>query len=59
MSPLLELTAQANGHVTSSQATKAGIPRRKLAEAVAVGKLVRIAAARAQTTCSTWGSASL
>ncbi len=42
MSPLLELAAQSNGYVTSSQATKAGIPRRKLTEAVAAGELVQI-----------------
>ncbi len=42
MSPLLELVSQAGGYVTSSQATEAGIPRRKLTKAVASGKLVKL-----------------
>ncbi|MDO4848150.1 MAG: type IV toxin-antitoxin system AbiEi family antitoxin domain-containing protein [Coriobacteriia bacterium] len=42
MDAVLELASQNNGYVTSSCATKAGIPRRKLAEAVAAGSLVQI-----------------
>ena len=35
MSPLLEIASQANGYITSSHATKAGIPRRELTEPTA------------------------
>ncbi len=42
MSPLLEIASLSNGYVTSSRATKAGIPHRKLTEAVAAGDLVQI-----------------
>ncbi len=42
MTLLLELASKNNGYVTSSQATRAGIPRRKLTEAVAAGDLVQI-----------------
>ena len=38
-----EMAKSGNGYVTASQATEAGIPRRKLAEAVSRGDLVRVA----------------
>lgn len=39
---LTEMAASFNGYVTASQATAAGIPRRKLSEAVAAGTLVQV-----------------
>lgn len=39
---LVEIARGHNGYVTASQATSAGIPRRKLAEAVGRGDLVQI-----------------
>ncbi len=42
MTPLLEMASQSNGYVTPSRAAKAGIPRRKLTEAVKAGELVQI-----------------
>ena len=42
MATLLEMASAFNGYITSSAATKAGIPRRKLSEAVAAGDLVQI-----------------
>ncbi len=42
MTPLLELAERAGGYVTPARATQAGIPRRKLAEAVAAGDLVQV-----------------
>lgn len=42
MSPLLELATQTKGYITAGQTTAAGIPRRKLTEAVAAGELVQI-----------------
>lgn len=37
-----DIAAEGNGYVSSAQATAAGIPRRRLAEAVASGELVRV-----------------
>ena len=42
MTPLLEMASLSNGYVTATQATTAGIPRRKLAAAAAAGELVQI-----------------
>ncbi len=42
MPTLAEIASETNGYVTSSQADKLGIPRRKFAEAVAADELVRI-----------------
>ena len=42
MTSLLEMASLSNGYVTPSTATKAGIPRRKLAEAVEAGELVQV-----------------
>ncbi len=42
MKPLLKMASLSNGYVTPSRATRAGIPRRKLAEAVAAGELVQV-----------------
>ncbi|EPD31568.1 type IV toxin-antitoxin system AbiEi family antitoxin domain-containing protein [Gleimia europaea] len=42
MSTVLDIAKQCNGYVTSSQATKAGIPRRKLTEAVSTRDLIRV-----------------
>ena len=42
MPTLLELASEANGYVTSCQATASGIPRREIAKAVAKGRLVQI-----------------
>ena len=39
---LMDIAASRNGYVTSSQVTDAGIPRRKLAEAVRTGELVQV-----------------
>ena len=39
---LIEITKNQNGYVSASQATAAGIPRRKLAEAVERGDLVQV-----------------
>ena len=39
---LIEIAESNNGYVTASQATDAGIPRRKLAEAVRTGELVQV-----------------
>lgn len=39
---LIDIATNSNGYVTSTQATDAGIPRRKLAEAVHSGGLVRV-----------------
>ena len=38
----MDIAAHHNGYVTSAQATDAGIPRRKLTEAVRAGELVQI-----------------
>ena len=40
---LIEIAKSRNGYVSASQATAAGIPRRKLAEAVGRGDLVQVA----------------
>ena len=40
---LVEMAESGNGYVTASQATEAGVPRRKLTEAVRKGNLVQIA----------------
>ena len=40
---LVEMAMSGNGYVTASQATEAGIPRRKLTEAVGRGDLVQVA----------------
>ena len=40
---LVEMAMSGNGYVTASQATEAGIPRRKLTEAVRKGNLVQVA----------------
>lgn len=42
MEALLDIAAHNNGYITSAQATKAGIPRRELTEAVHKGELVQI-----------------
>ncbi len=42
MPALAEMASEANGYVTSGQANKLGIPRRKFAEAVEAGELVQI-----------------
>ncbi|WP_297555021.1 type IV toxin-antitoxin system AbiEi family antitoxin domain-containing protein [uncultured Actinomyces sp.] len=42
MSTLLDIAKQCNGYVTSGQATEAGIPRRKLTEAINTRELIRI-----------------
>ena len=42
MPTLLELASEANGYVTSRQATESGIPRREIAKAVAEERLVQI-----------------
>ncbi len=39
---LMDIATNCNGYVTSAQATDAGIPRRKLAEAVSAGELVQV-----------------
>ena len=39
---LMDIAKNCNGYVTSAQATDAGIPRRKLAEAVSAGELVHV-----------------
>ena len=39
---LVEIAKGQNGYVSASQATAAGIPRRKLAEAVGKGELVQV-----------------
>jgi len=39
---LVDIATDCNGYVTSSQVTDAGIPRRKLAEAVRSGELVQV-----------------
>ena len=39
---LMDIATNSNGYVTSTQATDAGIPRRKLAEAVRNGQLVQV-----------------
>lgn len=39
---LVDIAANSNGYVTSTQATDSGIPRRKLTEAVNVGELVQV-----------------
>lgn len=39
---LLDIATSCNGYVTSAQATDAGIPRRKLTDAVSAGKLVQV-----------------
>lgn len=39
---MMNIAAHHNGYVTSTQATDAGIPRRKLTEAVRAGELVQI-----------------
>lgn len=41
-STLTDIAASRNGYITSTQATDAGIPRRKLAEAVRAGELVQV-----------------
>lgn len=38
----MDIAANGNGYITSTQVTDAGIPRRKLTEAVNAGELVRI-----------------
>ena len=40
---LVEMAESGNGYVTASQATEAGVPRRKLTEAVRKGNLVQVA----------------
>lgn len=40
---LVEMAESGNGYVSASQATEAGIPRRKLTEAVRKGNLVQVA----------------
>lgn len=40
---LVEMAESGNGYVSASQATEAGIPRRKLTEAVRKGNLIRVA----------------
>ena len=40
---LVEMAESGNGYVTASQATEAGIPRRKLTEAVRKGNLIQVA----------------
>ena len=40
---LVEMAESGNGYVTASQATEAGVPRRKLTEAVRKGDLVQVA----------------
>ena len=40
---LVEMAESGNGYVTASQATEAGVPRRKLTEAVGRGDLVQVA----------------
>lgn len=42
---LIEIARGQNGYVSASQATGAGIPRRKLTEAVDRGELVQLGAA--------------
>lgn len=42
MAALTDIAASHNGYITSAQATDAGIPRRKLAEAVRSGELVQV-----------------
>lgn len=42
MKPLLKMASLSNGYVTPSRASRAGIPRRKLTEAVAAGELVQV-----------------
>jgi predicted transcriptional regulator of viral defense system len=39
---LTDIAASHNGYITSAQATDAGIPRRKLTEAVRVGELIQV-----------------
>lgn len=39
---LMDIAASRNGYITSTQVTDAGIPRRKLAEAVRAGELVQV-----------------
>lgn len=39
---LMDIATNSNGYVTSTQATDAGIPRRKLAEAVRTSELVQV-----------------
>lgn len=38
----MDIATSCNGYVTSAQVTVAGIPRRKLAEAVSAGELIRV-----------------
>lgn len=42
MLTLLELATGSNGYITSGQAAKAGIPRRRFAKALASGELVQV-----------------
>lgn len=42
MKTLVDIASHGNGYITSVQATGAGIPRRKLADAVRMGELVRV-----------------
>ncbi|MBY4797220.1 type IV toxin-antitoxin system AbiEi family antitoxin domain-containing protein [Collinsella sp. AGMB00827] len=42
MGALMDIASASNGYVTSMQATDAGIPRRKLREAVSIGDLVQL-----------------
>lgn len=42
MVSVVEMAARENGYVTSAQVSEVGIPRRKLAEAVAAGYLVQV-----------------